>query len=433
MSENNENQVANAANSVNENNLLEQTTRNNKKIIAYAMFGLGVLLLVMILFWSLKSLGGSDEEVDEGKIEQKENSNLTDSVKKNKDFTLKNEPPKVSLLDLANDGGDKNGNAPQSLPSKENGNNPFATPTANNNALKQQYVTPRIVKGMGTAVVVNKQDVQGTPSSRNAATSSSNLNLVGKPDTVFEFGQNGAMSIGGLQNIVKESLGGGSSGGSGGGSSKTGDVYQPTAAKFSSFDSSLLLPKGTYIGCALQTRLVSEVKGGIACVVSDNVYSSNGHALLIEKGSVMTGSYSSGELNDGSTRLFVIWQEIRTPNNVIIPVFSGATDPLGAAGLEGYVNHHYMKRFGAAILLSVIDDTLAIIANELSKKNSTTNYYDYTENTREQASEIANTALKEMIGIKPTLYKNQGDLVGVYVNKDIDFSQVYQLQLKRKQ
>ena len=35
MNENNENQAANIANSVNENNLLEQTTRNNKKIMAY--------------------------------------------------------------------------------------------------------------------------------------------------------------------------------------------------------------------------------------------------------------------------------------------------------------------------------------------------------------------------------------------------------------
>ena len=425
MNENNENQAANIANSVNENNLLEQTTRNNKKIMAYAMFGLGILLLIVILFWSLKSLGSSDEDVDDTKIEQKESNSLTDSVKKNRDFTLKNETPKINLLDLANDGGGDTNNTPQSLPNKDN--NPFVAPTANN-ALQQQYVTPRIVKGMGRAVVVNNKDIQSSSSSRNPS-ANNNLNLVGKPDTVLEFGQNGAMSLNGLQNIVQESLGGGSNGG--GGSSNTGEVFQPTAAKFSNFNASLLLPKGTYIGCALQTRLVSEVKGGISCVVNNDVYSANGHTLLIEKGSVMTGTYSSGELNDGSTRLFVIWQEIRTPNNIVIPVFSGATDPLGAAGLEGYVNHHYMKRFGAAILLSVIDDSLAIIANELSSKNNT-NYRDYTENTREQASEIANTALKEMINIKPTLYKNQGDLVGVYVNKDIDFSKVYQLKRKQK-
>lgn len=423
MNENNENQV----NSINENNLLEQTTRNNKKIVAYASFGLGILLLVFILFWSLKSLGSSDEEVDDTQVEQKESTDLADSVKKNKDFTLKNET-QTNLLDLMTSSPqnpNSNENTPQSLPkslsNKEN--TPFIQET---NALKQQYAQPRIVKGMGVAVVVNKKEIQS--GNGGGGNTGSNLNLVSKPETVLEFGQNGAMSLNHLNNIVQESLGGGSGGG--GGNSNTGEVFQPTAARFSNFNASLLLPKGTYIGCALQTRLVSEVKGGISCVVSNDVYSANGHTLLIEKGSMMTGTYSGGELNDGSTRLFVIWQEIRTPNNIVIPVFSGATDPLGAAGLEGYVNHHYMKRFGAAILLSVIDDSLAIIANELSSKNNT-NYRDYTENTREQASEIANTALKEMINIKPTLYKNQGDLVGVYVNKDIDFSKVYQLKRKK--
>lgn len=82
--------------------------------------------------------------------------------------------------------------------------------------------------------------------------------------------------------------------------------------------------------------------------------------------------------------------------------------------------------------LSVIDDSFAILANELSKNStSNTNIYNFTENTRESASEIAKIALEKMIDIKPTLYKNQGDLVGVYVNKDIDFSKVYKLQRKR--
>lgn len=392
---------------MNENNLLEQTTKNNKKIIAYALFGLSILLLVIILFSALKSLGNSKEEEVDANIEQNENKSLADSVKKDKDFTIINDTQQTNLLDLA-----PNTNSPQSLPNKEN------TQSSLDSSALQQYVKPRIVKGMGVAVVVNNKEIQSGSGDKNTG---SDLNLLSKPETVFEFGQNGAMSL--KTNTTDNG---------GGINTSTGEVFQPTAAKFSNFNSSLLLPKGTYIGCALQTKLVSEVKGGISCIVSNNVYSANGHTLLIEKGSMMTGAYSSGELDDGSSRLFVIWQEIRTPNNIVIPVYSGATDPLGAAGLEGYVNHHYMKRFSAAILLSVIDDSLAILANELSRKNNSNYRGDYTENTREQASEIANTALKGTMNIKPTLYKNQGDLVGVYVNKDIDFSKVYQLKRKQK-
>ncbi|NDJ28066.1 type IV secretion system protein VirB10 [Campylobacter sp. MIT 12-8780] len=393
----------NQQNSQNENVLLELSSKNNKKLISYALFALGALLFFLIILWTLSSLGKAEEQQNT----QKENTNinLSDSVKNNRDFILTNDSQEKNLLDLAQ--------TPQTLPSQAN------TTTLEPMLAEKSLPKPRIIKGIGTAVIASSSD-SGQSGSPYASDSANNgANFASKPQTLLEFGQNGAT---GSNNQISSNT-----------NSNTGEVFTPTAASFSQFNPSLLLPKGTYIGCALQTRLISEIKGGISCVVSNDIYSSNGHTLLIEKGSVITGAYSGGELNDGSTRLFVIWQEIRTPYNIVIPVFSGATDPLGAAGVEGYVNHHYMKRFGAAVLLSVIDDSLAILASELSKKsgNNTTNYYNFTENTREQASEIANTALEKMIDIKPTLYKNQGDLVGVYVNKDIDFSKVYKLRRKR--
>jgi len=41
---------------------------------------------------------------------------------------------------------------------------------------------------------------------------------------------------------------------------------------------------------------------------------------------------------------------------------------------------------------------------------------------------MANTALSQFINIKPTFYKNHGDVVGMYVEKDLDFSKVYRLK-----
>ncbi|RXK13236.1 type IV secretion system protein VirB10 [Halarcobacter mediterraneus] len=211
-----------------------------------------------------------------------------------------------------------------------------------------------------------------------------------------------------------------------------GEVFQPSSASVRKFDPNFLLPKGTYIGCSLNTRLVSSIKGGISCTVSDNVYSANGNILLVERGSKITGMFKNDQMNDGVNRIFVIWQEITTPNNLVIPVFSGASDTLGGSGIEGWVNHKWMLRFGSAIMLSAVDDIFNVLAYQINDRNNTEdNNIDYTENTRENAKDMASIALENFINIKPTLYKNQGDLVGVYVNRDIDFSKVYKLSKNR--
>lgn len=206
-----------------------------------------------------------------------------------------------------------------------------------------------------------------------------------------------------------------------------GQIFSPQIAKKSKYNPNLLLSKGTYIGCSLNTRVVSTIAGGISCTISQNVYSSNGNVLLIERGSIVTGYFNSGQLKNGMNRIFVTWQEIKTPKNIIIPVYSGASDELGGSGMVGEVDNHYLERFGASILLSVIDDAFNVLLNGGTGTRGNKNT-DYTESTGETTKEMASIALEKFINIEPTLYKNQGDLVGIYVNKDIDFSKVYSLK-----
>ena len=213
----------------------------------------------------------------------------------------------------------------------------------------------------------------------------------------------------------------------------SGDTFAPSIAKISQFNPDFLLPKGSYIGCSLDTRFVSNLSGSTSCTVSQNIYSSNGNILLIERGSKLFGTFKGGDANDGASRYFVIWQEIRTPNHLRIPLNSGASDELGGAGLEGEIDHKWMMRFGSSILLSAVDDVFNVLAWKLTNKNngnSSRNQIDYSENTRENASNMANIALEKFINIKPTIYKQHGDLVGAYVNRDIDFSKVYKLKKK---
>lgn len=205
----------------------------------------------------------------------------------------------------------------------------------------------------------------------------------------------------------------------------TGGAY--TIAGVHHLDPNLFIPRGTYIGCSLKTRLITMVSGQIACTVSENVYSANGNVLLIEKGSEIIGSYKTGSMNDGMNRHFVIWETIRTPNNIIINVSSPASDELGSAGVPGEVDHHWGVRLGMALMISLIDDSLSYASQRLSNKQGSYN----PEKTQESAQGVTNNLINKFSNIKPTLYKNQGDIVAVFVNKDIDFSRVYSLRRRR--
>ncbi|MDH2998061.1 conjugal transfer protein TrbI [Pasteurellaceae bacterium LFhippo2] len=214
-------------------------------------------------------------------------------------------------------------------------------------------------------------------------------------------------------------------------SSSTSDIFtaptfQASIARKSQYDPNLLLEQGTLIPCALRVRVISNISGQLSCTITENVYSASGNVLLIDKGSRVNGFYQGNSVQHGSNQLFVVWQEVRTPDHLVIPLNSGSTDELGANGLNGWVDNHFWDRFSNAIFLSMILDGNNIL---LSKMTDTT--AKNSENTREAGKEIATTVLEQMGDIKPTLYKNQGDKVGIFVARDVDFSNVYQLKRSR--
>jgi type IV secretion system protein VirB10 len=49
-------------------------------------------------------------------------------------------------------------------------------------------------------------------------------------------------------------------------------------------------------------------------------------------------------------------------------------------------------------------------------------------NTSDAAQEMAAKALENSINIPPTLYKNQGERVAIFVARDLDFRGVYGLE-----
>ncbi|RYZ91364.1 MAG: TrbI/VirB10 family protein [Proteobacteria bacterium] len=187
-----------------------------------------------------------------------------------------------------------------------------------------------------------------------------------------------------------------------------------------------ILAKGSFINCALQTRLDSTIPGMTACVLTRNIYSDNGKVLLLERGSTASGEYKSN-LKQGMARIGVLWTRVKTPSGVVINLDSGGTDQLGGAGVPGYIDDHFWKRFGGAILISMIGDvSQGLMANKNSGGDNQINFNGSADAAENMGVEV----LKNTINIPPTLYKNQGEEVGIYVSRDLDFSSVYDVAAK---
>ena len=212
---------------------------------------------------------------------------------------------------------------------------------------------------------------------------------------------------------------------------ESGDnVVAVTGVKQLKLDQNLFIPVDRYIPCSMMRKFVSDIAGNISCLISQDVYSANNHVKLIPAGTVARGKYRSGTLKHGQGRMFIAWTELRTPDHLIIPlVDTQATGQLGENGVAGWIDTHFWERFGNAMMLSIVDDVAAAIADNVPSTDGDT---DYTQNTREAVADMAKAALENSINIPPTMYLNQGDVISIMTGSDIDFSGIYRLRLKNQ-
>lgn len=182
----------------------------------------------------------------------------------------------------------------------------------------------------------------------------------------------------------------------------------------------LLLPKGSFLDCTLETAIDSSLPGMTTCVTATDTFGADGSVVLLERGSKLIGE-TRGDVRAGSSRLFVLWTEARTPTGVVVPLASPGTDELGRAGLPGEVDRHFWDRFGAAILVSVIDGTIQAVVQRQRQGNSVIL-------NPSSSTDIMTEVLKSTIQIPPTVSKRNGDRIAVLVARDLDFRSVYELR-----
>lgn len=182
-----------------------------------------------------------------------------------------------------------------------------------------------------------------------------------------------------------------------------------------------LLAKGAFIDCTLETAIDSTLPGMTTCITASDTFSADGTVVLLERGTKLVGE-TRGQVQQGSARIFVLWTEARTPTGVVVPLASPGTDELGRSGLSGEVNRHFWDRFGAAILLTVIN---GVVQGAVNSQNSGGSVVVSPSASTDVMTEI----LRSTVNVSPTVTKAQGDRIQVFVARDVDFRPVYALRV----
>ena len=199
----------------------------------------------------------------------------------------------------------------------------------------------------------------------------------------------------------------------------TASVDVAQARKLSELEYTIL--QGKHINAVLETPINSNLPGQIKAVVSNDVYGEKGNIVLVPKGSRLIGTYNSATAQ-GQVRVYVVWTRIITPAHVEIMVNSAGADDLGLAGLEGHVNNHFFKRFGSAILMSLIGGAAQTIGvGPQDQQNSLSTQRD---NVGQQINQMSSVELSKTMNIPPTISLPQGAQVTVMVQRDLKFDNV---------
>jgi type IV secretion system protein VirB10 len=186
-------------------------------------------------------------------------------------------------------------------------------------------------------------------------------------------------------------------------------------------DRDLVLMPGI-IRCILDTGLNSTLPGPLMCHLDAPVISA-GNVVLMEKGTQIIGSYSA-DVKQGQYRMMAVTATAYTPNGIPVPLGGPLADGLGVTGLEAdNVDNHVLQRFGGAVMLSLAEGAMGIAQAAVSKGGNS-----YVSFSSGGVGSLAQEVLRNAIDIPPTITKNQGDEVSLWVLTPIDFSASYKLR-----
>ncbi|KAJ6644914.1 Type IV secretion system protein VirB11 [Pseudolycoriella hygida] len=133
--------------------------------------------------------------------------------------------------------------------------------------------------------------------------------------------------------------------------------------------------------------------------------------FLFNNGQEQTTNYSIKQ--QGNFKILVIH---RLSERLILRYGKQIVGRLGEAGIDGHIDSHFLQRFGGSLMLSVVQDVMKGISQRKSSSSNVVNAYQ-ADHSKDALVAMAEKTLDNAINIPPTMYKKQGEIIGIlYIN-----------------
>jgi type IV secretion system protein VirB10 len=186
---------------------------------------------------------------------------------------------------------------------------------------------------------------------------------------------------------------------------------------------------GTIIPGVLLTGINSDLPGQLIAQVRESVFDTEtGQHLLIPQGARLIGLYGHQTVY-GQERVLITWKRVIFPNGTSLSLKDGmpGTDALGAAGFQDQVNHHLVRVFGSALLLSVISAgvQLSQIPEFGQGFGGPTAGNVFGAAVGQQLGQTSSELIRRGMNVSPTIEVRPGYAFNVMVTQDLVFPGPY--------
>lgn len=198
------------------------------------------------------------------------------------------------------------------------------------------------------------------------------------------------------------------------------DEENPTKIASQPFDLSRVVTTDTFIPAVMYTAVNSEIPSKtVLAVVESDVVGFHGRNILIPKGSKIEGVYEQLS-SKTSRRMQIAWFKITRPDGIIIKLDNAESgDQQGASGLTGYLDQRLKDRYGAAMLLSLIN-----AGAQMSVNSNNLNQLAAIESFSRESATLTAQIIRENINTMPVIMIRQGARFNIRPLQNIYFPEI---------